>query len=95
METCNPEQQEVDDIEPLDRKVVREILERMDVQAEYEAIGFRPLPGAVPDKYGWLPGESMHVKGGLGFINVGYGPERGLYIEYLPGDFPQRSLSDH
>jgi len=35
METCNPEQQEVDDIEPLDRKVVREILKRMDVQAEY------------------------------------------------------------
>jgi hypothetical protein len=58
----------------------------MDIQAEFEGIGFRPLPGAVPDRNGWLEGEAMSAKGGRGFINVGTGPERGLYIEYPQGD---------
>lgn len=69
----------------IDPQLAWEILMAVDIQAEYERIGFRPLPGAVPDQNGWLEGEAMYAKGGRGFINVGTGPERGLYTEHLPG----------
>jgi hypothetical protein len=67
-----------------DPAIAREILKRLDLLAEYKKIGFRPLPGAVPDQLGWLEGTSLFGTCNRAFINLGWGPERGVYTEELP-----------
>jgi hypothetical protein len=78
---------QVDDNLERTPELERELILRIDIQAEYEAVGFRPLPGAVPNKDGWLEGKSLSGNGNIAFINVGMGPERGMYFEHLPEDF--------
>jgi hypothetical protein len=71
------------------------ILTRIDIRAEMESLGYKFLPGAVPDKNGWLEMENPLTKGYRGFVNVGFGPERGVYMEYPPGEFPSKSDNVH
>lgn len=82
--------------EGCDPAIAWEILKRLDLLAEYQKIGFRPLPGAVADELGWLEGESLNLfgTGNRGFINVGWGPERGCYTELPPRD-EQYLLNHH
>ncbi len=64
------------------------ILTRIDIKAEMESWGYKFLPGAVPDKNGWLEMESPFTKGYRCFFNVGFGPERGVYIGVSPWGIP-------
>jgi hypothetical protein len=67
-----------------DPLIAWEILKRLDLLAEYKKIGFRPLPGAVPDQLEGLEGTSLFGSGNRAFINLGWGPERVVYTEELP-----------
>jgi hypothetical protein len=71
-------------------QLAKEVLKRMDIKKECERWGFKFLPGAVPNKDGWLEGESPFRKGYRAFVNVGYGPDRGQYVEFHPDDFPDK-----
>lgn len=73
----------------------QEILRRLDILAEYRAIGFHPLPGADPDAAGWIEGNPLYNPGWRAFVNVGHGPERGSYFEkaIAPAHSPVRGAS--
>lgn len=65
------------DHEEIDPVMAAEILRRIDILAEAKKYGFVPL--GPPDAGDWVPGSIPGVFCGL--LNVGWGPERGNFIE--------------
>ena len=61
-----------------------EILRRLDILAEYQAIGLRVATNAQPNDNGWLKCHSLYRpdKNPSAGINVGDGPQRGLYVDF-------------
>src|SRR5262249_1686876 len=71
----------------------REILEGIDIEAEYRALGLKIKEGATPNTNGWLAAHAMgrddvHPSA---CIKVGHGPGRGRYKDSASHN--ERSLS--
>jgi hypothetical protein len=66
------------------QKFQSQILEQLDIQNEYVALGVQFVPGAQPSAFGWLPCHAMgrddeHASAA---VNIGMGPSRGRYKDF-------------
>ena len=61
-----------------------EILRRLDILAEYQAVGLRVAANAGSNADGWIQCHSLYRpdKNPSAGINVGDGPQRGLYVDF-------------